>query len=209
MPLSAAESLAASFAGFGFGLSLIAAIGAQNAYVLRQGLRREHVVPLVLICAGTDALLILLGVAGIGVLVEQVPWALTAIRWFGVAFLVAYGLFALRRAFTSESLDPDAEQAPTPRRTVILTILALTWLNPHVYLDTVLLLGSVANTDGDDGRWWFGAGAALASFAWFTTLGFGARALRPLFRDPRAWRVLDVLVAIVMFALAVSLVLGA
>ena len=202
-------TLAASVAGFGFGMSLIAAIGAQNAYVLRQGLRREHVLPIVAICAATDALLILLGVAGIGVLIEQVPWLLVVIRWFGVAFLIAYGIFALRRAFRPESLDADAEQRPTALRTAILTVLALTWLNPHVYLDTVLLLGSVANTHGDPGRWWFGGGAVIASIVWFSALGFGARALRPLFRNPRAWQVLDVIVALVMFVLALTLILGA
>lgn len=194
--------------GFGFGLSLIAAIGAQNAFVLRMGIRREHVLPLVAICAGADAVLIFAGTAGVGALIGAVPWLMIAIRIVGAAFLFGYGLFALRRAWKPGSLVADAGGAETPLRTAVITCLAITLLNPHVYLDTVALLGSVANAQGD-GRWWFATGSALASVIWFSLIGFGGRYLRGLFRSPVAWRVLDLVVAVVMFALAVKLLLGA
>lgn len=201
------SSLLAALAGLGFGLSLIVAIGAQNAFVLRQGLRREHVLAVVAICAAADAVLILLGIGGIGAVLQGAPWLLTVIRWGGIAFLVAYGILALRRAVRPGALDADPAGASTSLRTAVATVLALTFLNPHVYLDTVVLLGSVANTHGDD-RWYFGAGAALGSVLWFSVLGFGARFLRPLFRSHRAWRILDAAVAALMFALARSLALG-
>lgn len=194
-------------AGFGFGLSLIAAIGAQNAYVLRMGIRREHVLPLVAICATADAVLIFAGTAGVGAIVDAVPWIMVAIRIAGAAFLIGYGVFALRRAAKPGTLEADATGASTPLRTAVLTCLAITLLNPHVYLDTVALLGSVANAHGD-GRWWFATGASIASVSWFSTIGFGGRFLRGLFRSPAAWRVLDLLVAVVMFVLAAQLLLG-
>lgn len=204
-------------AGFGLGLSLIIAIGAQNVFLLRQGLRREHVLPVVVICAVSDAALIAVGVAGLGFLVQQAPWLMTVARWAGAAFLVAYGLLAARRAWrgSGEALQAggtDAGGGPGRLATrtrllpVVATALALTWLNPHVYLDTVLLLGSVAATHGDQ-RWAFAAGAMAASVIWFSGLGFGARYLGRWLRTPRAWRVLDSLIAVVMVALGVSLVL--
>ncbi|MBF9130899.1 amino acid transporter [Plantactinospora sp. S1510] len=201
--------------GFGVGLSLIVAIGAQNAYVLRQGIRAEHVLPLVAICAVSDAVLILAGITGIGTVVAHAPATLTVVRWAGAAFLVGYGLLAARRAVGTQSLDTASGGGAASRRTAVLTMLAMTWLNPHVYLDTVLLLGSIANTHEGSGRWTFGAGAALASFAWFAALGYGARLLgrvfaRPVawrvFARPVAWRVLDALIAIVMVTIGVSLV---
>jgi L-lysine exporter family protein LysE/ArgO len=201
--------LLAALAGLGLGLSLIIAIGAQNAYVLRQGLRREHVIPVIAICALSDLVLISLGVAGAGFVFDQVPWLVMAVRFAGAAFLLVYAILAARRA-----LRPTATltAADTPARTslavVITTALALTWLNPHVYLDTVVLLGSIASTHGDD-RWWFGLGAGVASIAWFTALGLGARLLAPVFARPLAWRILDGLIAVVMFTIAVSLVVGA
>ena len=195
-------------AGFGFGLSLIAAIGAQNAFVLRMGIRGEHVLPLVAICAGADAVLVFAGTAGVGVIVDAVPWLLTAIRLAGAAFLTGYGMFALRRALHPTALVADTTGERTPLRSAVLACLAITLLNPHVYLDTVALLGSVANAHGAE-RWWFATGASVASLAWFSTLGFGARLLRGVFRRPAAWRVLDLVVAGVMFTLAVSLVAGA
>ncbi|GMA29359.1 LysE/ArgO family amino acid transporter [Arenivirga flava] len=190
--------------GFASGAGLIIAIGSQNAYLLRQGLRREHVLPLVLICAISDALLIVLGALGVGALVSAAPWALQVLRWAGAAFLVGYGLLAARRALRPQALLPG-EQPRTRLGVAALTMLALTWLNPHVYLDTVLLLGSLGAAHGDPGRWLFAAGAAAASLAWFALLGFGARALGRFFARPGAWRVLDGLIAVTMLALAVLL----
>jgi L-lysine exporter family protein LysE/ArgO len=221
-------------AGLGLGLSLIIAIGAQNVFVLRQGLRREHVLPIVVICALSDAILIVAGVAGLGFLVERAPWLIVAARWAGAIFLLVYGLLAARRAWRGvEALHTDDTPLPgaspqhdaagqstrtltrtSPTRVsptsrlapVVATALALTWLNPHVYLDTVLMLGSVAATHGD-ARWLFAAGAILASCLWFAGLGFGARHLGRWLRTPSAWRMLDAGIAIVMIALAVGLVL--
>lgn len=199
--------LLTALAGLGFGLSLIVVIGAQNAFVLRQGLRREHVLPVVLICAASDAVLIAVGVGGLGSLLQLVPWVFVLVRIGGAAFLVVYGILAARRAIRPAVLSTDADGGSATTWTILATCLALTWLNPHVYLDTIVLLGSVAATHGDD-RWWFGLGAAIGSILWFTALGYGARLLRPLFARPVAWRVLDFFVAIVMFAIAVSLLLG-
>ncbi|HWS57385.1 MAG TPA: L-lysine exporter [Actinotalea sp.] len=191
-------------AGFGAGLSLIVAIGAQNAFVLRQGIRREHVLAVVLVCSLADVLLIAAGVAGLGALIGGSPVALDVVRYAGATFLLVLAVAALRRARRPERLDP-AEQAPARLAAVVLAALGLTFLNPHVYLDTVVLLGGLASQYGPDGRWVFGAGAATASVVWFTGLGFGARRLRPGFARPRSWQVLDVLVAAVMAAIAVSL----
>ncbi|MFS0794757.1 LysE/ArgO family amino acid transporter [Microbacterium sp. 1P10AE] len=207
-------------AGFGLGLSLIVAIGAQNLFVLRQGVRREHVLAVVAVCAVSDAVLIALGVSGIGAVVTAVPWLLDIVRWAGAAFLVGYGVVAARRALkpsgaalhvdrtaTAEgSTSGPTRTATTTRTSVVLTCLALTWLNPHVYLDTVFLLGSVAATHGDE-RGVFGLGAAAASVLWFAALGLGARFLGRWLDSPRAWRVLDGAIALVMWALALSLVL--
>ncbi len=195
-------------AGAGLGLSLIVAIGAQNAYVLRQGLRREHIAAVVAICALSDVLLILAGVGGTGAVLERVPWLVTAVRVAGALFLGGYAVLAARRALAPGALSADAGGARAGLGAVVGTTLALTWLNPHVYLDTVLLLGSVAGTHGPD-RWWFAAGACTASLLWFSGLGYGARVLRPVFARPTAWRVLDGVVAVVMATLAVSLLLGA
>lgn len=201
--------LSVLLAGFGLGLSLIVAIGAQNAFVLRQGLRGEHVLAVVLVCALSDALLITAGVAGVGALLQQVPWLLVVVRVGGAAFLLAYAALAARRALrpSGDALDADAPVRRSTPGAVVLTALALTWLNPHVYLDTVVLLGSVAATQGD-ARAWFGVGAVLASVVWFTGLGFGARLLRPVFARPGAWRVLDAGIAVVMVAIALSLLAG-
>lgn len=191
--------------GFVTGLSLIVVIGAQNAFVLRQGLRREHVGPVVAVCAASDALLIAAGVAGLGAIVQATPAALVVARWGGAGFLLVLAVAAVRRATRHEHLDP-ADASPGPLAASLLAALALTWLNPHVYLDTVVLLGGLSTQQ--DAPWAFGAGAGAASLAWFSALGFGARALRPLFARPGAWRVLDLGVAGVMVAVAVSLVLG-
>nr|WP_255447529.1 LysE family transporter [Schumannella sp. 10F1B-5-1] len=254
-----------ALAGFGLGLSLIAAIGAQNAFVLRQGIRREHVVVVVLICLVSDAVLMGVGVAGGGALFTSVPVLAEIARWAGAAFLLVYAALAVRRAIRPGRLQVDARDAgpadepvgtpddsgratstsgatsaaistgatsstdatsatgaasspgatavvaaPARPRTataasVALTALALTWLNPHVYLDTLVLIGSIASGHGDQ-RWIFGIGAWTASIVWFVGLGFGARLLAPLFAKPIAWRVLDLIVAAVMATLAVTLV---
>lgn len=213
--------LASLLAGLGLGFSLIIAIGAQNLFVLRQGMRREHLVAVVAVCAASDAVLIVVGVSGIGLALQAIPWLLVVVRWAGAAFLTAYALLAARRALrpSGETLRVDAatstpvpDAAGTAVRTrttlaaTVATCLALTWLNPHVYLDTVFLLGSVASTHGE-GRWAFALGACLASLVWFTALGFGARSLGRRLDTPRAWRILDALIAVVMLAIAVSLVL--
>lgn len=189
------------------GLTLIIAIGAQNAFVLRQGLAREHVLPVVLICAISDLLLIVAGVAGIGTIIRQAGWVIEVVRWFGVAFLTWYGLSSLRSARRTSGLNAAAPE-PLSRRSAILRITALTWLNPHVYLDTVLLVGSIANTHGHVGRWWFAVGASLGSLLWFFGLGYGARVLSPLLARPRAWQILDVLIGLTMLGIALKLALG-
>jgi L-lysine exporter family protein LysE/ArgO len=196
--------LTSALAGFGTGLSLIVAIGAQNAFVLRQGLRRNHVALVVAVCALSDLVLIVAGVAGIGTLVRQAPVVIDVVRWLGAAFLISYGLLAVRRAVAGSQLDVEADPG-TGGRAALGTCLALTWLNPHVYLDTVLLLGSIASTHGPAGRWWFAAGAGTASIVWFAALGFGARVLAPLFRRRSAWRLLDGCIAVVMITLGISL----
>lgn len=194
--------------GAGSGLSLIVAIGAQNAFVLRQGILRRHVLAVVLICGLTDALLEILGVVGIGYVVERAPLVLEVVRWGGVAFLLWYGWTAARRAVRPGTLLPSEEPAASGRRT-ILTCLAITYLNPHVYLDTMVLMGSIGAAQGDPGRWWFVAGGAIASIAWFFLLGYGARALTRVFARPRAWQILDGIVAVTMLVIAARLALGA
>jgi L-lysine exporter family protein LysE/ArgO len=189
------------------GLTLIVAIGAQNAYVLRQGLRREHVGAVVVVCAVSDVVLIAAGVAGIGVVVERAPTAIEVVRWLGVAFLTVYGLMSLNRARRAEALHA-AGNGTTSRAGVITRAAALTWINPHVYLDTVVLLGGLAATHGPEGRWWFGTGAAIGSLLWFTALGYGARRAYRLLASARAWQVLDVLIGLTMLAIAYSLARG-
>lgn len=193
--------------GFLSGAALIIAIGAQNSFVLRQGIRREHVLPIVLVCAGADALLIAAGIAGLGALIQSVPLVLNVTRYGGAAFLVAYGLIAARRALHPHPLTVDSG-GDTSLGAAIATCLAFTFLNPHVYLDTVILLGSLANQCGDNGRWVFGGGAITASFVWFFALGYGARLLGPLFSNAGAWRVLDSLIAVIMFGLGIMLLRG-
>ena len=201
------STLAAALAGLGFGLSLIVAIGAQNAYVLRQGLRKEHVFVIVAICALSDALLIAVGVAGLGAIIQQLEWLLLLIEVIGGVFLCTYGVMAAKRAWKPEVLNTDTGGAAISLKVAVGTVLALTYLNPHVYLDTVLLLGSVAGTY-EDNRWWFATGAMLGSIVWFSTLGFGARLLAPVFKKPTAWRVLDAIIAVVMFTLGMSLLVS-
>jgi L-lysine exporter family protein LysE/ArgO len=199
------QDLLALVAGLGTGLSLIVAIGAQNAFVLRQGLRREHVPAIVTVCAVSDLVLIAAGVAGLGALVELRPGVLAAVAWAGAAFLVSYGVLAARRALRPGALQARDEASASPSmRGSVLTCMGLTWLNPHVYLDTVLLLGSVAAGYGTH-RWMFAIGAGTASVLWFCGLGFGARFARPLFARPLAWRVLDSAIAVTMIVLGVRI----
>lgn len=198
---------AATLAGLGFGLSLIIAIGAQNAYVLRQGLRKEHVFVIVAICALSDALLIAVGVAGLGAIIQQLEWLLLLIEVVGGVFLCTYGVKAALRAWKPEVLNTETGGKPVSLKVAVGTVLALTYLNPHVYLDTVLLLGSVAGTY-EANRWWFAAGAMAGSIIWFSTLGFGARLLAPVFKKASAWRVLDAIIAVVMFTLGMSLLVS-
>lgn len=191
--------------GLGTGLSLIVAIGAQNAFVLRQGLLRQHVFAVVLFCAVSDATLIALGVFGAGKLGSAAPWLLPAMRWGGAAFLLAYGARSFLAAWRGgEALRTDGRAGGLGR--TLLTIAALTWLNPHVYLDTVVLLGSVSAAHADKTA--FAAGAISGSFLFFFSLGYGARWLAPLFAQPMAWRILDASVGAVMWAIAASLILG-
>ncbi|WP_104088816.1 MULTISPECIES: LysE/ArgO family amino acid transporter [unclassified Cryobacterium] len=196
--------------GLATGLSLIIAIGSQNAFVLRLGIEGHNrvIVPVVAICAVSDAVLILAGVLGLGVVVAAAPVAIIVIRVLGSAFLIIYGLVAARRAIRPGALVVSGVVATTGMRVAVVSVLALTWLNPHVYLDTVLFLGAVANQQGATERWWWAGGAIAASFVWFSALGFGARLLRPMFAKPASWRVLDAVIAVVMIALGVRLALG-
>ena len=201
--------LNASVTGLLTGLSLIVAIGAQNAFVLRQGLRRAHVSAIVTVCILSDVALTLAGVSGIGAVVHHADWALQAVRWFGVAFLVWYGLSSAWRARRPSALtaSPDGTDggAQLSLASTLRRITALTWLNPHVYIDTVVLLGSIANSRGPVDRWWFAVGALVASALWFAGLGFGARFAAPLLTTARAWQVLDLLIAATMLAIAAKL----
>ena len=197
------QALLAGVAGFGTALGLIVAIGAQNAFVLRQGIRRHAVGSVVAICAVSDAVLIALGIAGVGALLRAYPSAITVITVLGAAFLLCYGFLAARRVFRPSALEV-AGVAIGSRRRVALTCLALTWLNPHVYLDTLLLLGTLAAARGDL-RWAFGVGAVLASLCWFAALGFGARLLTGFFAKPASWRLLDGFVAATMLTLGALL----
>lgn len=189
--------------GFATTLALIAAIGAQNAFVLRQGIRGEHVLPVVALCTVSDLVLIAAGIAGFGALIAAHPDIVIVTTYGGAAFLIGYGLLAARRAARPGALTP-ADAAPARLTAVLATCLALTFLNPHVYLDTVILLGALAN-EHQDGKWLFGIGAVTASAVWFTGLGFGATRLRHIFATPRTWRFLDGGIAVMMIVLGISL----
>ena len=198
--------LTTALSGLGFGFSLIVASGAQNAYVMRQGLRREYIGVVVAICALSDIALISLGAAGVGAVVQAHPAVLVAVTLLGCAVLTWYAIQSLRRAARPEALDADGTGEAAGLATVALTAAGLTWLNPHVYLDTVVLVGSVASTY--PAPWAFALGAMLASVAWFSGLGFGARVLRPLFARPAAWRVFDLAVAAIMAGVAIGMLSG-
>lgn len=196
----------AGLAGFALGFSLILAIGAQNAFVLRQGLKRLHVLPVVLTCAISDAILIAAGVSGFGALSEAAPWIAGALRWMGAAFLMVYGAMAFVSAWRGTGALKAEGRTESTAWAAVATCLALTWLNPHVYLDTVVLIGSVA-AQHDGARMAFGAGAVTASFVFFFALGYGARLLAPVFARPAAWRMLDLGIGAVMWAIAAGLIL--
>jgi L-lysine exporter family protein LysE/ArgO len=197
----------AALSGFYLGFSLILAIGAQNAFVLRQGLRREHVLPVVLTCALSDAVLIALGVSSFAVIADALPWVAPGLRLGGAAFLIWYGARSFLAMWRGGAALRAGETGAGSLRAALLTCLALTWLNPHVYLDTVILIGTIASQYGDSTRW-FGAGAVAASFAFFFSLGYGARLLAPVFARPRAWQVLDGVIGLVMWSIAAKLLFG-
>lgn len=199
--------LSVMLAGTGLSLSLIAAIGAQNAFVLRQGLRREHVLAVVLFCALSDAVLIAAGIAGIGHASDRAPWLVPMLKWGGVAFLAVYGARALRAAWQGGAALRSAGGGTAALGRTLVLLAAITWANPHVYLDTVVLLGSLA-AQYPGQEWVFGLGAVLGSFLFFFTLGYGARLLSPLFARPGAWRVLDAGVAAVMWTIALTIARG-
>ncbi len=198
--------LTAGVAGFATGFSLILAIGAQNAFVLRQGLVGAHVFWVCLACALSDAVLIAAGVAGMGALVAELPALERGIRWAGAAFLIVYGALRLRAAFRSQSLAA----APASARSLgaaLATVMALTWLNPHVYIDTVALIGALSTAYEGGARIAFGTGATAASFVFFFALGYGARLLAPVFARPEAWTALDIAIALIMWTIAAGLLL--
>ncbi|MFI9505290.1 LysE/ArgO family amino acid transporter [Nocardia sp. NPDC052566] len=207
--MTASSAALAAVSGLGFALSLIVAIGAQNAFVLRQGLRGQHVLAVVAVCTLSDAVLIAAGIGGFGALVTSMPVVMTVARYGGAAFLFGYALLAARRALSASALTADSAGATVALGATVATCLTLTWLNPHVYLDTLVLFGSFASTYAGADRWFLGVGAIFASIIWFSSLGFGARLLGPLFARPGAWRILDSAIAAVMCALALGLVLTA
>ncbi len=185
------------------GLSLIIAIGAQNAFVIRQGLTKKFVLLTVLICAISDALLIALGASGLGALIKSNKNILEFVRWFGVIYLLWFAFKSAKSVFKKEVLN-SAGEASANRKSVILTVLALTFLNPHVYLDTVILLGSISNQFGSD-KWFFVIGAMLASLIWFTAIGFGAKSASRFMSQPIFWKILDSIIALVMVSIAAFL----
>lgn len=194
----------AIWAGLAAGFGLIVAIGAQNAFVIRQGLSRSHVWLVVLICAASDTALILAGVGGLGAVIQALPWLLLVFKVLGSAYLVWFGINSARSAIKGESLDVQSAGQPLSTFRVATTCLMFTWLNPHVYLDTVIFLGGIANQFSQH-RWWFALGACLASWLWFSLIGFGAQAASRWMSKPVFWRVLDTIIAALMFSLAAVL----
>jgi len=197
--------MVALISGFLASLSLIIAIGAQNAYVIRQGLLRSHVTLVVLFCSLADAFFIILGVGGLGTFVQSQPKALEYIRWFGVAYLTWFGVKSVRAALSTQSFTVATSERQSSGK-VLLSLISFTFLNPHVYLDTVILLGSIANQFTDQ-RWYFALGASTASVTWFTTIGYGARAASKFMTKPIFWKVLDSVIAVIMFTIAITLAL--
>ncbi|MCL4114728.1 UNVERIFIED_CONTAM: hypothetical protein GTU68_053607 [Idotea baltica] len=195
----------ALIAGFSLGLSLILAIGSQNAFVLRQGLKQEYVFFVCLICAASDAVLITLGVSGFSLIIKTTPWIEPVARYGGALFLFVYGARSFWSAYiTNDSLNPATEKTSSLKK-IILTCLAFTWLNPHVYLDTVMLLGSIS-TQYTGQKIEFALGAVIASFVFFFSLGYGAKILRPFFENPKSWKILDFIIGCIMWLIAYSLI---
>jgi len=193
--------------GFLLGAGFIIAIGPQNAFVLRQGLKREYVFTVSLICALSDALLIAAGVAGLGTFIRTSETLLTIVTFGGALFLLFYGWIAFSRAAKPKAMEASKESAGR-FAAIVGTCLAFTFLNPHVYLDTVVLLGSLSAQYESNLRLAYGIGAALASFIWFFALGYGARLMTPWFANPRAWQILDIGIGIVMWLIAARLIIG-
>ena len=192
--------------GFLIGASLIIAIGPQNAFVISQGIKQEHVLLCTSLSACCDVVLISLGIFGFGDIFSHHPLLITLARCFGGLFLFAYGLLSLRSAFKPKTLlDSDLKPAIASKKKITLLLLALAFLNPHAYLDTVVLLGSISVKFAGHARYVFGFGAIIASIVWFTVIGFGARFLAPLFKKQTAWRVLDVIITLIMWGIAGSL----
>jgi L-lysine exporter family protein LysE/ArgO len=192
--------------GLLLGGSLIIAIGSQNAYVLKQGLLRNHVFIICLICSVSDAFLITLGTTGVGKIIQKYPEWLTAITYLGALYLFIFGLMSFRSAFSNQSLQTSKGNSHQSTKVVVSTVLALTFLNPHVYLDTVLLIGSIASPYTDNERLYFTLGAISASFIWFFALGYGARLLTPIFAKRSAWKVLNILIGLVIWWIAYQLI---
>lgn len=198
------------FKGMFLGASLIIAIGLQNAFILRQGIKQTHVLPAVLTAAFIDVLLIGAGVLGFGYLIEQHPELIKWVTWGGAAFLFFYGAKSFFSALQNDKMDDERAKGMLKEgsaKEIILMIMGISLLNPHVYLDTVVLIGGLSAAYGEVGKYWFGGGAMIASFIWFFALGYGAKLLTPLFAKPRAWRILDILIGLTMWAIALSLVL--
>ena len=187
-------------------ISLVAAIGAQGTFILRQGIIGRYITPILVFCFLSDVLMIGLGVVGLGVLLHTAPWIMEVFRYIGVVFLTWFGYGAARRVFTPHALVVDDKAAgPQSLKAALATTAAVTYLNPHAWLDTTVLLGSLANAQGNPGRWWYYLGCCCGSFIWFVTIGYGSRLLRPLFARPAAWRVLDAATALLMVYLVFSL----
>jgi len=197
--------LNAGFAGLVAGLGLIVAIGAQNVFVIRQGLAKSHVLLVVLICAVSDTALIVAGVGGLGAVIQALPWLLLVFKVFGSLYLVWFGIKSIQAAIKGEYLDTQATDQVLSAKKVAATCLMFTWLNPHVYLDTVIFLGGLANQFASQ-RWWFALGACLASWLWFAVIGFGAKSASKWMSKPVFWKVLDSVIAALMFSLATLLI---
>jgi L-lysine exporter family protein LysE/ArgO len=193
--------------GFFTGAALIIAIGAQNAFVLKQGILRNHVFIITLICMLIDALLIVIGVSGFGIILSENHLLLICAKWGGAAFLIFYGFLSFKSVLKNETLNIDSNPKKLSLKAAVLTVLALSLLNPHVYLDTVVLLGSIGAQALPEQRPYFMLGAIVASIIWFSSLGYGAKFLQPLFKKAKAWKVLDFITGSIMWVIAISLFL--